>query len=85
MKCEMTGRECAGSNRFGCFECGQAALSCSAQSAGSNLALVIAEELVCDFSILNHDGNLTKGEHYWVGLDELKDYLEDCIRRNPNK
>lgn len=27
MKCDMTGNECAGNNRFGCFECGQAALS----------------------------------------------------------
>ena len=53
-------------------------------SAGLNLALAIAKELVCDFSILNHDGNLMKGEHYWVDLDELKDYLEDCIMRNSN-
>lgn len=56
-----------------------------AESAGSNLATSIAEELCCDFSILNHDGNLLKGDHYWVGLEELTEYLADCIERNSKK
>ncbi len=59
-------------------------VSGKSQTTGLNLATSIAEELCCDFSILNHDGNLLKGEHYWVGLEELTDYIADCIERNPN-
>ena len=60
------------------------AFSCKSQSACSKLALAIAEELMCDYSILAHDGNLLAGEHYWVDLDELTIYIDDSIQRNSN-
>jgi len=48
----------------------------SRSPAGSIPAEAIADAILGNYAVLAHDGNMLKGEHYWVKRDELIETIE---------